>query len=302
MIKLLCGHMSTDYSKIIADRLSRKDVVRLLDLDSYCMAMDVPVPFDRTKQLKKTVEAGLIVIDRNDRYGITIGGALLLARDIAAFPSLASARIRLSFGEEGTMLFDQGYIPFFISVTSLFDSGSASGIPLQVVTELVFVLLAYQEILPENDYGPVVTLSRSGLSGCVPGSFDVPADRLIDAPLPDNPVASFLSRSFALSGFSAIEAALAEAGLPSFRASEAEGSVIVSFDADRLLTSYQYACLAARSGNAVSNAMVRSRLGIRDGNGATVSRIMNDAVSKGMLRIVDPSVGAKARRYIPYWV
>ena len=124
--------MSTDYSKIIADRLSRKDVVRLLDLDSYCMAVDAPVPFDRTKQLKKAVEAGLIVIERNDRYGITIGGALLLARDIAAFPSLASARIRLSFGEEGTMLFDQGYIPFFISVTSLFDSGSASGIPLRI--------------------------------------------------------------------------------------------------------------------------------------------------------------------------
>ncbi|CAK2221896.1 transcriptional regulator [Vibrio sp.] len=36
-------------------------------------------------------------------------------------------------------------------------------------------------------------------------------------------------------------------------------------------------------------------------NSATVSRVIKDAVSSGLVNPYDPEAGAKAMRYVPHW-
>ena len=36
-------------------------------------------------------------------------------------------------------------------------------------------------------------------------------------------------------------------------------------------------------------------------NSATVSRVIKDAVSSGLVKPYDPEAGAKAMRYVPHW-
>lgn len=51
----------------------------------------------------------------------------------------------------------------------------------------------------------------------------------------------------------------------------------------------------------LTNASLRNRFGLEKSNSATISRIINDSVEKGLIKLADDTVGNKARQYEPYW-
>lgn len=51
----------------------------------------------------------------------------------------------------------------------------------------------------------------------------------------------------------------------------------------------------------MNNTSLRERFGIEAKNSATVSRVIKDAVSSGLVKPYDPDAGAKAMRYVPHW-
>jgi predicted HTH transcriptional regulator len=70
---------------------------------------------------------------------------------------------------------------------------------------------------------------------------------------------------------------------------------------DRVRAAYMHACLRYVQRDYMTNATLRERFQIDDRNSSMVSRIINDAIAAGLVRIYDESVGSRARRYVPWW-
>ncbi len=72
--------------------------------------------------------------------------------------------------------------------------------------------------------------------------------------------------------------------------------------ADRVRACYQHACLQWVSGQSMTNATLRHRLGIDPKNYPMASRVIKDALGADLIKPMNPDappgVGA---RYLPYW-
>lgn len=70
---------------------------------------------------------------------------------------------------------------------------------------------------------------------------------------------------------------------------------------ERVRAAYMHACLRYVQRNFMTNTTLRERFKIDERNSSMVSRIINDAIGAGLVRIYDESVGSRARRYVPWW-
>ena len=70
---------------------------------------------------------------------------------------------------------------------------------------------------------------------------------------------------------------------------------------ERVDAIYLHAQLRYASGEPTTNSSARERFRIPDANSAQISRVLRDALAAGLLVIEDPDVGAKSRRYLPFW-
>lgn len=55
------------------------------------------------------------------------------------------------------------------------------------------------------------------------------------------------------------------------------------------------------SNKITNNESLRERFGIEKQNSAQATRILNEAVAKGLIRLADPDAAHKIKHYIPYW-
>jgi hypothetical protein len=51
----------------------------------------------------------------------------------------------------------------------------------------------------------------------------------------------------------------------------------------------------------LTNASVRERFGIQEGNRAIASRLIRDAVEAGVIQPVDTNAAPNRMRYVPWW-
>jgi predicted HTH transcriptional regulator len=70
---------------------------------------------------------------------------------------------------------------------------------------------------------------------------------------------------------------------------------------DRIRACYQHACLCLLSGKRMTNASLRKRFAIQNGNSAQASRIIKDAAEAGRIRLFDPEARKRDRSYVPFW-
>ena len=72
--------------------------------------------------------------------------------------------------------------------------------------------------------------------------------------------------------------------------------------ADRIRGCYQHACLLYVSGQRMTNATLRGRLGIKDTNYPVASRIIHDAIEAKLIRSHGgESKSRKDNSYVPFW-
>ena len=65
---------------------------------------------------------------------------------------------------------------------------------------------------------------------------------------------------------------------------------------------YQHACLLFEDGTKMTNLSLRERLSIGKNNSAVASRIINDTINAGLIKLADESSGSKRySAYIPYY-
>ena len=71
---------------------------------------------------------------------------------------------------------------------------------------------------------------------------------------------------------------------------------------EKIQACYQHACLLFEDGTKMTNLSLRERLSIGKNNSAVASRIINDTINAGLIKLADESSGSKRySAYIPYY-
>ena len=70
---------------------------------------------------------------------------------------------------------------------------------------------------------------------------------------------------------------------------------------DKIWSTYLHACLKYIEGDALTNASLRERFGLKITSSGQISRLIKDAVTKGLLKPLDPNTAPRYMRYIPRW-
>ena len=321
---------------IVQEGVSLSALPQLLILEQYFVLQGLPVPGSVEKQAEKFLDEGFVRKQDDGAFGITALGALLFARDLRQFPSLASKALRIiSYTGTGRVnacsdiTVTEGYAISFERTCSLvyemlkrsetIDGGLRKEnflFPQASVRELLGNIIIHQDLSIAGS-GPMVEIFSNRIEGSNPGSLLVPVDRIIDAPprARNEALAAFLRRLHVCeergSGFDRMEEGLENVQQPSPLVETGVDYTRIKLfwypsfkewtKADRLRTCYFAVCLKYIESIPVSNAVLRLRFGISQANSAVISRVIGDAIDAGLIRMQDDSVGAKARRYEPYW-
>lgn len=70
---------------------------------------------------------------------------------------------------------------------------------------------------------------------------------------------------------------------------------------DKARAVYLHACLNQVSRKSTTNSSVRQRFGIEEQNKATASRLLKDAVRRGLIAPYDKDTSPRHMRYVPFW-
>lgn len=70
---------------------------------------------------------------------------------------------------------------------------------------------------------------------------------------------------------------------------------------ERVHAVYHHCCLRFVNNEITNNESVRARFGIEKKNSAQASRLLNEALDAGRIKLVNPDAANKLRRYMSYW-
>jgi ATP-dependent DNA helicase RecG len=70
---------------------------------------------------------------------------------------------------------------------------------------------------------------------------------------------------------------------------------------DRVQAVYQHCCLCYVTNQVTNNESIRLRFKIDKQNSASASRLIREAIQANKIRLLNPDVGNKLMRYVPYW-
>lgn len=70
---------------------------------------------------------------------------------------------------------------------------------------------------------------------------------------------------------------------------------------DKLWSCYLHACVKQVNGETVTNASLRERFGLDTKSSASISRLIKEAVEKGLIKPFDPTTAPRHMKYIPIW-
>lgn len=315
---------------------SEEDVVTLLDVQSYYDLKQRPMPSTRLETLDTFVAKGFVRVD-GGAYTITNKGALLFAKHLADFESVArkgvrmivyegSSKLRVRDGKDLTG--QRGYAAGFAALVDyICDHLPANeeikaalrtttyAYPKKAIREIVGNAIVHQDL---NERGTVLTVEiyDDRIEVTNPGTPVLPVDRFIDENLSRNEAFADALRQLGICeerghGMDAVVAALEINQLPPFqiRVGTRHTTVVLSkykplnqlAPEERIQAVYQHCCLRFVTNQVTNNESLRERFKIDKKNAATASRLLKEAVIAGKIRPRDAEVGTKLMRYVPYW-
>ncbi|MBD8517281.1 ATP-binding protein [Plantibacter sp. CFBP 8804] len=316
--------------------LSDEGAVNLLAYGAYFELTGTPLSETRRAIAEKFVSEGLLVRSGNGT-AVTNLGALMFARDLSEFPSVSrkaprvvvyrtsnrAETLREQRGERGYAAGFEGlmeYLSALLPRKEAIENGLRRDQPLYpdaVVRELTANMLIHQDLSVAGS-GPMVEVFSNRIEFTNPGEPLISVRRFLGArpPSRNESLASFMTRAHISeergSGWEKIAAQVERYQLPAPKISVEAGHTKVVVYAprgfaemtasERVEAVYLHASLRHVSGEPTTNSSVRERFGIPDANSAQASRVLRDALQSGLLVLEDDSVGAKSRRYVPFWV
>ena len=70
---------------------------------------------------------------------------------------------------------------------------------------------------------------------------------------------------------------------------------------DRLWACYLHACIMHVQGEYLTNSSLRKRFGLKESSSGSVSRLIKEAVEKGIIKPLDPDTAPRYMKYLPVW-
>lgn len=316
--------------------LSDERALELLDFPAYFDLTEQRMPETRRGIADSFVSDGLLTRSLGTGTSITNLGALLFARDLAAFPTIARKAVRVveyrgnsraepvreQRGERGYAAGFAGllgYVSALLPRVESLELGLRREEPMypdQVVRELAANMLIHQDFSLSGT-GPMIEIFANRVEFSNPGLPVIDIRKFLGPrpPSRNEALASFMTRAHISeergSGWEKIATQVELHQLPAPRVTtDAEHTKVSVFARrtfaemtanERVEAIYLHAALRFVSNETTTNSSVRARFGIAEGNSAQVSRALADGVASGLLRIEDPNVGSKSRRYLPFW-
>ena len=315
---------------------SAEQVISLLDYPAYFEGVGLPLPVDRDQILGRLDEDRLIQQNKAGRFDITNLGAILYARRLTDFPSVARKSVRVivyrgkdRIATEREQEGMRGYAAGFGGLMEWIDSqlprneviGRAlrQNVPLYpelAVRELVANALIHQDFSISGT-GPMVEIFEDRIEITNPGAPLIDIDRLLDhAPRSRNEaLARFMRRvNICEERGSGVDKVVFETELNqlpppvwenqggAFRAVLFAPKALKDMDRnEKVHACYLHACLRYVRRETVTNTSLRERFGVAPGNAATISRIIKDAVEVGLVKPYEEGQAKKVARYLPWW-
>ena len=327
----------TPFEALIArERVSSDSVLQILDYPSYFDLLQLPLPPGPNQILESLLENNLIQKCPPGGWDVTNLGAILLAKNLVDFPNLSrkSMRViqyhgigRIDAAKEFSMSrgyasgFEElvGYINGLLPSNELIEHALRKTVvmyPKLAVRELVANALIHQD-MHFTGAGPTVEIFEDRIEITNPGKPLVSTSRFVDTPPRSrNEAIASLMRRFRIceergSGIDKViyQVEIFQLPAPLFEVpGEFTRAVLFAHKKlkdmskrDRIRACYLHACLCYVTRRKMTNATLRERFGVSSKNAAEVSRLLKEAVDKGIVVIQDTSVGTKSRTYLPYW-
>ena len=311
-----------------------------LDIEAYYELIRMRKPSSDSSVVAQLVEQELLKAQDNGRLSITNLGALLIGKRLTAYPCLQKRPLRIvRFAGRGSyeilndIELDKGYALALQEAESVV----ASLIPSQEVAdgafrrvEAVFPQKAIREFISNEvihqdlcdaTCGPTVFIYDNRIEFSNPGVSLVPADRVLNAqPKTRNARLAGILRQMDLceEGGTGWDLAVASCerrylAAPTIESSESLGMTKVVLSApkefavmskgERLDSLYWHACLMYAQGESMNNQSLRERFGLEPErkNTVAISRLIKEAVDRGIVREEVSDAPDKYKRYIPGW-
>jgi predicted HTH transcriptional regulator len=314
------------------------DLLALLDYPAYFELLQKPLPDGRSSIITSLADDKLIEFDRlRDTFNITNLGAILFARDLSKFSSLARKMVRLvvyTDRDRSSTLREQigqrGYAKGFAGLVSYLNDLLPANeqirqalrtevrmYPEIAIRELIANALIHQDFRISGT-GPIIEVFAERIEITNPGKPLIDTQRFMDAPPQSrNEKLGSLMRRMKIceergSGIDKVVKAVEMFQLPPPRFDVTDQHTKVTLFAPRKLSSmekedriracYQHACLRYVSNDTMTNTSLRERFGIAAENYSIASRIIGETMEAQLIKRRDPeSKSNKLAKYVPYW-
>ncbi len=315
--------------------MTAAEVVELLDTQTLFELLGMGYPSDRDGVIERLISERLI---DSGKTGLKIRrvGALLLARQLDAFPDIArkaprvvvysgNSKLQTKRDETGRKGYAVGFQSLVKYVMSQLPQNEVivdalrrevKLVPEIVVRELAANMLIHQEF-EEEGTGPMIEIYDNRIQFSNPGDPIVPVDRFIDGNRSRNERLADIMRRFAIceeksSGIDKVvdAAEVFQLPAPDFRSGYRATHVVmfgpIPFDDmdrnDRIRACYQHASIKFVIGETMTNQTLRKRFALPESKSAIVSQIISATQEAGFIKTDERSGGSrKFARYLPFW-
>lgn len=314
--------------------LSLTDIVKYLSTETYFDLMAIPYPTTLENVVQRFKEEKL-VSEYDGRFAITNLGALLFAKNLQDFGSLARKAVRVikykgknKIETERDMIGNKGYALGFTSLLEWINGQLPANeeigralrrevrmYPEIAIRELVANCIIHQDFSVKGF--PTIEIYSDRVEISNPGQPIIHSDRFIDEYGTRNEKLADIMRRMGFceekgSGWDKAIAAVELYQLPPIKPFVQENRTIVTVFAYKTLNNmskeekvracYQHACLKYVSNEKMTNQTLRDRFGIENQNYSVASRIIRETLTEKLIKEDNPdSKSRKYAGYVPFW-
>ena len=322
--------------QLAANNIPADKVLQLLEYPAYFDLTGLPLPDNRAGILDALKADRLIEQAVGGNWHITNLGAILFARKLQSFQHLGRKAVRLILYKgngrietireiEGNKGYAVGFEGLIDYLKTLLPSNEEIGkafrkevpmYPELAIRELVANAIIHQDFSITGT-GPMIEVFATRMEITNPGVPLVATERFLDSPprSRNEALASFLRRVNICeergTGIDKVvfQTELYQLPAPVFEVTDQHTrSILFSYKTfadmdkeERIRACYLHCCLKYVNREPMNNPSLRERFDIEPKSKSMVTRVINDALEAKVIRLYDPDVGPKARRYIPFW-
>jgi ATP-dependent DNA helicase RecG len=322
-------------SAVALPHQSAAEVLAKLHVDTYYKLTREERPQNDGEIIRKFSTVGFIKEDMEGGYDVTNLGAILLAQDITAFPSIAGKSVRVVKyigndkrkseieieGKKGYAVGFSGLMQFItdrLPTEEKYIKGIRTRVPVYpetAIREIIANALIHQDFTI-GGVGPLIEIYADRIEVINPGHSLIAVDRIIDERRSRNEKLASAMRTLGLceergGGIDKAIIEIEEMFLPApeFFASENSMRVVLFgpkkfgdlSKADKTWACFCHCVVRWLRHDYMSNTTLRDRFLLPQEEYQAVSAVIADARKRGRIIPADSDQGKRNARYVPYW-